>query len=90
MLGDQLSHSLPTLAALDARSDVILMAEVHQEASYVPHHPQKIALIFSAMRHFALSLKEQGWRVIYHSLDKHESPSLLALLQAVCQREEVE
>ncbi|MBM96584.1 MAG: cryptochrome/photolyase family protein [Oceanospirillaceae bacterium] len=89
VLGDQLSDSLPTLSALDPATDIILMAEVHQEASYVPHHPQKIALIFSAMRHFALSLKEQGWRVIYHSLDKHESPSLLASVQAVCQQETI-
>jgi deoxyribodipyrimidine photolyase-related protein len=32
------------------------MAEVMAEGTYVPHHPQKIALILSAMRHFAAEL----------------------------------
>ena len=36
------------------------MAEVVEEATYVPHHPQKIAFLFSAMRHFAAELRERG------------------------------
>ena len=43
------------------------MAKVVEEATYVAHHPQKIALIFSAMRHFAKELKAEGWRVRYHA-----------------------
>lgn len=66
ILGDQLNHQIATLKALDPDKDVILMAEVAEEASYVAHHPQKIALIFSAMRHFAKELKAKGWRVRYH------------------------
>lgn len=53
ILGDQLNHQLATLKYLNRNEDVILMAEVLEETSYVAHHPQKIALIFSAMRHFA-------------------------------------
>jgi deoxyribodipyrimidine photolyase-related protein len=34
-----------------------------EETSYVAHHPQKIALIFSAMRHFAKELKAQDWNI---------------------------
>ena len=45
ILGDQLHHQLATLKALDRIRDVILMAEVVEEATYVAHHPQKIALI---------------------------------------------
>ena len=41
------------------------MMEVGAEARSVPHHPQKIALIFSAMRHFADELRAKGWRVRY-------------------------
>ena len=49
------------------------MAEVLGEASYVPHHPKKIALIFAAMRKFATRLEGQGWRVAYTRLDDSEN-----------------
>ena len=74
ILGDQLHHQLATLKALDRTWYVILMAEVVEEATYVAHHPQKIALIFSAMRHFAKELKAEGWRVRYHAF-KSDSPN---------------
>ncbi|MGM3217494.1 cryptochrome/photolyase family protein [Pseudomonas sp. PhalM4] len=69
VLGDQLSFDLPVLRALDPQRDMLLMAEVDGEARYVPHHPQKIVFIFSAMRHFAHALRERGWRVQYQTLD---------------------
>ena len=48
---------------------VVLMAEVHEEATYAAHHKKKIAFIFSAMRHFARVLQADGWRVDYVKLD---------------------
>ena len=72
ILGDQLSAELPSLRALPPQGE-ILMAEVHAEASYVQHHPQKIALIFSAMRHFAAELRESGRTVHYITLDDPEN-----------------
>ena len=36
------------------------MVEVVEEATYVPHHPQKIAFLFSAMRHFAGNCEPGG------------------------------
>ncbi|ANC03046.1 cryptochrome/photolyase family protein [Pseudomonas putida] len=69
VLGDQLSFDLASLSALDPARDAILMAEVEGEARYVPHHPLKIVLIFSAMRHFARCLRERGWQVHYVELD---------------------
>lgn len=54
------------------------MAEVNEEARYVPHHPQKIVLIFSAMRHFAQALRERGWRVIYTRLDDADNSGSIA------------
>ena len=41
------------------------MMEVGAEAKSVPHHPQKIALIFAAMRHFAEEARARGWQVPY-------------------------
>ena len=69
ILGDQLTRTLPSLRAQTKAASVILMMEVWDEATYVKHHKQKIALIFSAMRHFADELREDGWTVDYTKLD---------------------
>ncbi len=68
VLGDQLSPSLSALRGL-ATGDVVLMAEVMDECSYVPHHAQKIVLVLSAMRHFATELRARGVVVDYRRLD---------------------
>lgn len=54
---------------MDPARDVVLMMEVRGECTYVPHHPQKIVLILSAMRHFARALRARGVRVDYVRLD---------------------
>ena len=69
VLGDQLTPSLTSLAAGDRARDRVLMAELHDEASYVRHHQKKIAFLFSAMRHFADELRKAGWTVDYVTLD---------------------
>ncbi len=65
ILGDQLTRNLASLRGRTKDDTVILMMEVWDEATYVKHHKQKIALIFSAMRHFANELEEAGWQVDY-------------------------
>ncbi|MFY7960165.1 MAG: cryptochrome/photolyase family protein [Elsteraceae bacterium] len=69
VLGDQLSRGVSSLRDLDPARDVVLMVEVQEEATYVPHHPKKIAFIFSAMRHFADALRAEGVTVDYVRLD---------------------
>jgi deoxyribodipyrimidine photolyase-related protein len=69
VLGDQLSPDLAALRAADKAQDIIVMAEVLGEGRYVPHHPQKIALVLTAMRKFARSLRAAGWTVAYSKLD---------------------
>ena len=69
VLGDQLTRDLSALEGLDPARDVILMMEVADETTYVPHHKQKIAFILSAMRHFAQELEAEGLRVDYVKLD---------------------
>ncbi len=73
LLGDQLSPEISSLRAADRRHDVVLMAEADEEATYVPHHPKKIAFVLSAMRHFARTLEESGWTVDYVALDDDEN-----------------
>ena len=86
VLGDQLSTSLSALEDLQPERDVVLMAEVDDEANYVAHHQQKLVLVFSAMRHFAHALRQRGIRVDYVALDdetndQHRPRSLAAALQ---------
>ncbi len=79
ILGDQLSDNLSSLAA--APDGDVLMAELADEASYVRHHKQKIALVFSAMRHFAEHLRDQGRHVTY--LTYGDNPQVVSFSDAV-------
>ena len=69
VLGDQLTLDLAAIKRADKSKDIIIMAEADAEAEYVKHHPKKIAFIFSAMRHFADTLKASGWKVLYSKID---------------------
>lgn len=73
ILGDQLSHSISALNDMDAKTDIILLAEVMEEASYVHHHKKKIVYLFSAMRAFAKELRAKGLKVDYICLDDAEN-----------------
>ena len=77
VVGDQLSWSHPALQQADPETTVVILAEVREEASYVRHNRHKIALLFSAMRHFAEALQERGYQVAYYSYEE-SLPSLLA------------
>jgi deoxyribodipyrimidine photolyase-related protein len=78
VLGDQLSPDLAALRAADRARDVVVMAEVMGEGTSVPHHPQKIALILSAMRKFAAHLQSEGWQVAYSRLDDPENSQTIS------------
>ena len=87
VLGDQLTRSLSSLSDLDPKADVVLMAEVAEETTYVRHHKQKIVLVLSAMRHFAAELKGEGVEVDYIRLDDpRESLSFDEALRLAVQR----
>ena len=76
VLGDQLSPELSALENADKTRDRIVMAEVAEEAGYTNHHKKKLVLLFSAMRHFADQLCEDGWQVHYqkfHPDNPHHS-----------------
>jgi deoxyribodipyrimidine photolyase-related protein len=69
VLGDQLTRGLSALEGADPARDIIFMAEVEEETRYVAHHKQKIVLILSAMRHFAVELRQEGFQVHYVNLE---------------------
>ena len=76
ILGDQLSLSLASLTDATA-DDLLLMCEVRQEATYVKHHKKKIVFLFSAMRHFATELSDNGFHVRYVKYDDPENTGSL-------------
>ena len=88
VLGDQLSLSQPALKQAEPGRDIILLAEVAEEASYVRHNRHKIALLFSAMRHFRLELEALGHTVHYVTIDQGVS-SLEAAVRGVVEHSAV-
>jgi len=73
VLGDQLDREIAALKDLDPETDVVFGCEVMEEATYVRHHKQKIAFLFSAMRHFFAGLEAEGITVDYRTLGRHKS-----------------
>ncbi len=69
VLGDQLSREVAALRDIDAERDIVVMAEVEEEADYVAHHKKKLAFTFAAMRHFAEELRQAGMNIRYTRLD---------------------
>jgi deoxyribodipyrimidine photolyase-related protein len=76
VLADQLSESLSALTDVQT-GDTILMCEVTEEATYVRHHPKKIAFLFAAMRHFAAELSDKGFQVRYVTLNDPDNSGSL-------------
>lgn len=77
ILGDQLTPAISSLRDASPADTILLMAEVPEEAGYVPHHRKKLAFLFSAMRHFAEEMCAQGWRVDYVRLDDPDNSGSL-------------
>ncbi len=69
ILGDQLNAQHSWFQSKEG--DVLyVIAELHQEARYVPHHIQKISAFFCAMGQFANALRQAGHNVEYLDLDQ--------------------
>lgn len=69
VLDDQLSLHIAALRDLAPANDVVLMAEVADETTYVRHHKKKLAFVFAAMRALAQRLERNGIRVHDITLD---------------------
>ena len=78
ILGDQLNLDASALADFDPKVDAIWMAEVMAESTHVPSSKQRSTLFLSAMRHFAQSLKDQSWPVVYSRLNDANNTGTLA------------
>ena len=69
ILGDQLNLEHSWYRTQDD-GVLYVIAELHQEATYVTHHIQKLCSFFAAMADFAQSLKADGHTVQHYSLDE--------------------
>lgn len=78
ILGDQLTDTISALNAADKSCDLVVMAEVMAEGTSTHHHPQKIAMILTAMRKFAVHLRGQGWTVAYSRLDDTDNTQTIS------------
>jgi len=76
ILGDQLNPSISALKGLPTSECAILMVESLARARRLPYHKQKLALIWSAMRHFAQELRELGYSVDYYEAQPHATTAL--------------
>ncbi|MGB1779119.1 MAG: cryptochrome/photolyase family protein [Longimicrobiales bacterium] len=65
VLGDQLTDQVGPLSRAEPGRTTVLMIESRAIAGERSHHKKKLGLVFSAMRHFAASLRSRGFDVVY-------------------------
>ncbi|MFB6207021.1 MAG: cryptochrome/photolyase family protein [Haloglomus sp.] len=65
ILGDQLTREHGPLADVEPGDERVLMVEARAFARRRAYHPHKLALVFSAMRHFRNELRDAGFTVDY-------------------------
>ncbi len=78
VLGDQLNEDASSFIGFDPKLDAVWMAEVDEESTHVVSSKQRTTVFLSAMRHFALALREKGWQVLYSELDAPDNQGNLA------------
>ena len=90
VLGDQLNREHSWYKNIDD-GVLYVIAEIHQEATYVTHHIQKLCSFFAAMADFAQSLKADGHTVQHYSLDETvQYEGLGHMIRSLCEHYGVE
>ncbi|MBW4598415.1 MAG: cryptochrome/photolyase family protein [Calothrix sp. FI2-JRJ7] len=74
ILGDQLNHGQAALASIGGQKAPIIFIESLQHVKVREYHKQKLVLVWSAMRHFAEELRQQGYDVTYKIADDFAEP----------------
>lgn len=73
ILGDQLFPHHLLLDPAQKSHRVVVMIEAIDRMQERRAHKHKVILVVSAMRHFAESLQQQGWRVDYREADNFQA-----------------
>jgi deoxyribodipyrimidine photolyase-related protein len=72
ILGDQLSSR--QVALQNTKNPPVIFIESLNHVQKRPYHKQKLVLIWSAMRHFAEELRQQGYSVTYKIAEDFAAP----------------
>lgn len=83
VLGDQLNIDSAALVDIDPDRDIVLMAEVREESTHVWSAKTRTAFFFSAMRHFAESLRARQLKVDYRTINKTAELKFASLVDVV-------
>ena len=86
ILGDQLNRQHSWFDQVNT-GVIYVIAELHQEVTYVRHHVQKLCAFFAAMQAFADEIDASGHNTVHLTLDdtiKHEN--LAGLIKSVCRQ----
>lgn len=78
VLGDQLWIGQSALQSCIQQHEQtpVLFIESLRHAQELPYHLQKLVLVWSAMRHFAEELRQDGWSVSYVQAEDFRTPLL--------------
>jgi deoxyribodipyrimidine photolyase-related protein len=88
ILGDQLDEQSAALEGFDPARDAVLMVEAFDESRHVWSHKIRSTLFLSAMRHYAMGLRDKGLKVDYRAIDTHGDTTLAqGLLAALAQHQ---
>ncbi len=82
VLGDQLDPQSLAVDDFDSDKDLVWLAELPEEPEHVWSHKARIALFFSAMRHFAKRLEERGIPARYLRIGDHSYSGFADALSA--------
>lgn len=76
ILGDQLSKNQAALISCgdNYQQTPVILIESSNYVEQRPYHQQKLVLVWSAMRHFAEELQQEGWPVNYQITDDFATP----------------
>jgi deoxyribodipyrimidine photolyase-related protein len=76
VLGDQLwpGQAALEICAKQPKEHPVIFIESAQHVQIRPYHRQKLVLVWSAMRHFADELRQNGWPVTYEIADDFVTP----------------
>jgi deoxyribodipyrimidine photolyase-related protein len=76
VLGDQLGLDQAALTSVGCDRAHVILVESQEHLCAYPYHIQKLTLVWSAMRHFAVDLRSAGWSVEYVQDSDFEEPLL--------------
>ncbi len=75
ILGDRLSLEQAALQSCKQKDDLpVIFIESLNHVKVRPYHKQKLVLVWSAMRHFAAELRENGYSVSYEIAEDFATP----------------